>query len=93
MINRIRRAIAKFKNPTDKKGQYFKNLFVGFDQLGNTIRGGDPDETISSDTGKAVRDGNAGPARRLLAKVLNFFDPNHVQDAIEEDEGKDEIIP
>jgi len=32
--------------------RYFKNLLIALDQGGNTLIGGDPDETISSRFGK-----------------------------------------
>lgn len=36
--------------------KYLYNILISLDQLGNTILGGDPDETISSRLGKNYRD-------------------------------------
>lgn len=69
-----------------KRGAF--NVLVSLDQLGNTIAGGDPDETISSRAGK-----NNGKARwaTWLCKLLNFLDPGHCDKAIEPDEGKNQL--
>ena len=32
--------------------KYFLNILISLDQMGNTLLGGDPDETISSRLGK-----------------------------------------
>lgn len=64
------------------------NVLISIDQLANAILGGDPDETISSRIGKRVVTGRARGHEKLLARFLNWLDPNHVQDAIEYDEGK-----
>ena len=60
------------------------NVLVALDQLGNTIVGGDPDETISSRAGKLN-------GKRLwatnLCRFLNWLDPGHCTSAIEPDEG------
>lgn len=37
--------------------RYFLNILIGFDQTGNAILGGNPDETISSRVGKAAMQG------------------------------------
>lgn len=65
------------------------NILISIDQLGNTLAGGDPDETISSRSGKAKRDGKLWG--RLMCRFLNVFDPGHCEGAIESDEGKDEL--
>ncbi len=73
--------------------QYFLNVLIGVDQLGNALLGGDPDETISSRTGKHIRN---HPADRglyyWLGWILDKIDRNHCADSIEEDEGEDAII-
>ena len=79
-----------------KVGKYVMNVLISLDQLGNTIICGDPDETISSRVGKMKRkyEGHIPHSRffpHLLDKILEKVDKNHVIDAIEEDEGKDQI--
>jgi hypothetical protein len=71
--------------------KYIKNIFIGLDQFVNAILGGDPDETISSRIGKRIRSNKATPFERYIAHVLDNIDKNHCNDAIEEDEGDDEI--
>ena len=91
IIGAINSCVFRFKNPKTKFGKYMKNLFVAHDQLLGAYIGKDPDETISSDTGKAVVGGYAGIIRKSLSKVLDYIDPGHCQEAIEIDEGKDEL--
>ena len=72
--------------------RYFLNLLISIDQLGNTILGGWPDETISSRLGKLKRKhGGTIPWYHPLAGLIDWgldkIDPNHSIDAIEEDEG------
>ncbi len=68
--------------------KYLINMLISIDQFFNTLFGGDPDETISSRAGK--RNG-----RKIIPTVLCWFldklDPGHCKDAIEADEGKDEL--
>lgn len=77
--------------------KYFWNLLISFDQLVNTIFGGDPDETISSRMGKWARNkDNRHGLRKLVWVVANFvverFEKDHFAKSIEEDEGKDTTI-
>ena len=78
-------------------GKWFLNILISIDQFGNTITGGDPDETISSRLGK-MKINHAGkiPWYRPLSKIIDYaldkIDPNHSIDAIEEDEGKDAVL-
>ena len=65
---------------------YFWNILISLDQLANTVFAGDPDETISSRSGKYVRKGR-GWFPCQLCKLLNLFDKNHCIRSIEEDEG------
>ncbi|MBE0498583.1 MAG: hypothetical protein IBX43_05000 [Campylobacterales bacterium] len=67
--------------------RYFWNLLISLDQFVNTVFNGDPDETISSRVGKHVADGDKS-WRYALCKMLHFFDKNHCEKSIEEDEGK-----
>lgn len=78
-------------------GKYILNLLISIDQFGNTLAGGDPDETISSRLGKLkVRYGGKIPWKRPLAKVIDWglekIDPHHSIDAIEEDEGREALV-
>ena len=78
-------------------GKWLLNILISIDQLGNTILGGDPDETISSRLGKLkVKYSGTIPWRRPIAKIidwgLNKIDPHHSIDAIEEDEGENAIL-
>ena len=59
----------------------------------NALRGGDPDETISSTIGKVKLRHNGRipwthPIAKILDKVLDFVDPSHSVNSIEYDEGK-----
>jgi len=65
--------------------RFIWNLLISIDQLGNTLLGGDPDETISSRMGKRARKGD-----RLgicVCKVLDVFEKDHCEKSIERDEG------
>jgi hypothetical protein len=78
-------------------GKYLLNLLISIDQLGNTLCGGDPDETISSRLGKIKSAHNGSiPWYRPLSKIvswgLDVIDKNHCIDAIEHDEGNDSLI-
>ncbi len=78
-------------------GKYILNVLIGIDQLGNSLLGGDPDETISSRLGKLkIRHGGKISWYRPLSKIIDWgldkIDPNHSIDAIEDDEGKDAVI-
>jgi hypothetical protein len=63
---------------------YFFNILISLDQLGNTLLGGDPDETISSRCAK----NQDKWYWYSLGQVLEFIDPGHLEWAIEYDEGK-----
>lgn len=75
--------------------RYLLNVLVALDQLVSAIFFGDPDETISSRLGKAVR-GDYGrlqaafwwPVAKLVDLVFLPLDgPDHCRRMIEEDEG------
>ena len=77
--------------------KYVLNILISIDQLGNTLAGGDPDETISSRLGKLkLRYGGTIPWYRFYSKVIDWgldkIDPGHSINAIEYDEGKDAIL-
>ena len=67
--------------------RYLFNILIAIDQLGNALRGGDPDETISSVAAKNPDKAAWKPLRWFL----EFVDPGHLQRAIERDEGTDSI--
>lgn len=76
--------------------RYLLNVLVGLDQLASALALGDPDETISSRLGKAVR-GDYGRVQATLwfipmIAVDVVFWPldgwGHCRRRIEEDEGK-----
>lgn len=67
--------------------QYLWNVLISVDQLANTLCGGDPDETISSRTGKYVRRGR-GWFPCHLCKLLNVLQKEHCIRSIEEDRGE-----
>ena len=69
--------------------KYLWNILISFDQLANTILGGDPDETISSRAGKRQRKAKWA---YWLCRMLHFIDYEHCKDAIEEDEGKNSVV-
>lgn len=65
---------------------YFWNVLISFDQFCNTLLGGDPDETISSRSGKYARRGR-GWFPCQLCRLLNLLDKDHCIRSIEDDEG------
>ena len=71
--------------------RYFWNILISLDQFGNAVTGGDPDETISSRAGKAMRDGKVWGC--VLCKFLNLFENDHCAKSIEPDEGASATIP
>lgn len=62
---------------------YFLNLLIAIDQLGNTLLGGDPDETISSRAAKNQRKKHW----RILGYILEWLDPGHLRKSFKADEG------
>lgn len=66
------------------------NVLVSLDQLGNTLTGGDPDETISSRSAKANLAGKWWGI--CMCKFLDIFDSGHCQESIESDEGKNSVV-
>ena len=69
-------------------GRYVWNLLIAVDQLGNAILAGDPDETISS---RAAKRSHVWGWRQL-GRFLEWIDPGHLEDALEPDEGKNELL-
>ena len=66
---------------------YLVNVLVALDQLANALIGGDPDETISSRCAKHRTE----PGWRILAALLEWINPGHLDRAIEADEGSWEL--
>lgn len=56
------------------------NLLISLDQLGNSLLGGAPDETISSRSARANRDGRRWG--RLMCRFLGWFEKDHCEKAI-----------
>ncbi len=50
---------------------YLLNVIIGLDQLGNTLTGGNPDETISSRVGRAARQGKRRAV--FIEAVINLI--------------------
>jgi hypothetical protein len=73
-------------------GQYFCNVLISLDQLGNSVLWfGCPDETISSHLGrvKVANDGKIPwtcPADKLIEAGLNIIQKDHCVKSIEHDE-------
>jgi hypothetical protein len=63
--------------------RYFWNLAIAVDQLFNAVFAGDPDETMSSRVGRYAKDVWLA---RQVSRVLDYFFPNHVEDAREPDD-------
>ena len=59
--------------------QYFYNLLIALDCLGNAVIGGNPHQTISARLGRAqLRKSKYGA---WLAKILDWIDPKHCENA------------
>jgi len=56
------------------------NLLISLDQLGNSLLGGAPDETISSRSARANRDGKRWGRR--MCRFLGWFEKDHCEKAI-----------
>lgn len=70
--------------------RYIWNLLIALDQFGNALFAGDPDETISSRAGKAMREGKVWGC--VLCSALNWFERDHCAKSIEADEGADAAV-
>jgi len=64
---------------------YLFNLLISVDQLANTVAAGNPDETISSRMGKAIREGRCVGCY-ITCRILHMFDKEHCLKSIEDDE-------
>jgi hypothetical protein len=76
-----------------KLDRYIWNNLIAFDQVMNTIYGGDPDETISSRIGKvAVTRPDSCKFCVFVCYLLDKIDPDHCTKSVEKDRGKREVI-
>ena len=69
----------------------FGRLMLALDMQVNALRGGDPDETLSSWFAKAADDGLWWG--RLACWVLNLFQRCHCKKALDRQQGSDAIFP
>lgn len=84
-----------------KVSDYFFNIAISIDQLGNVVcqglfndlliskdgfKFGNPDETISSVLGRNYLTNTLKPLGRLLRWILDKIEPNHCVKSIERDE-------
>jgi hypothetical protein len=67
------------------------NLLVMLDEVGNTLTGGSPNETISSRAGKAQLAGQRWGC--VLCGLLDKIQKNHCQIAMSVYIGEDAVIP
>ena len=74
------------------KNNYAYNVALGLDQFFNAILLGDPDESISGRTGRAIASGKPKAFVPPLGKFLNWFflnvfgETDHVGNAVEAEE-------
>ena len=61
--------------------RYIWNVLVSLDQLGNSLLGGWPDETVSSRSARSFRIG--GRFGRFMCWWLNKLEPGHCEKAIQ----------
>jgi len=88
-----------FKELFRKTNKYFRLLAISIDQMGNVAmqdlfndifikrngyQFGNEDETISSVLGKNERLQSLSGLGKLIVRFLNFIDPNHALNSIEE---------
>jgi hypothetical protein len=64
-------------------GGFVVAVLIGFDQLGNTLLGGDPDMTISTRCGLEQQHGKPSLFCRAVCAGLEVVDKNHCADARE----------
>lgn len=85
--------MTKLKDAALAIWRYVFNLLIAIDQLGNTLIGGYPDETISSRAGKGALRGSV--FWTCVAAMIDFlflpFERDHCRKSIEHDEG-DKVI-
>lgn len=72
--------------------RYLKNLLIALDQLGNTLLGGWPDESISSHCWRIDREQGISWPRKLVDALL-FFDKDHCQESYESELERRQLPP
>lgn len=77
---------------------WFKNVMVTLDCLGNTLTGGDPDETISSRSAKAqaYEQGTSPPSYGWGCRMCSFlavFQQDHCAKALKRNKGSRAVVP
>lgn len=88
--------VGLYKYSTDD--WYVKNVLVTLDCFGNTLAGGDPDETISSRSAKAqaYEQSEAPPTWGWGCRMCSFlaiFQENHCAKALDRNKGHRAVIP
>lgn len=81
--------MTKLKDAALAIWRYVFNLLIAIDQLGNTLIGGYPDETISSRAGKGALRGSVfwTFAATFIDILFLPFERDHCRKSIEYDEG------
>lgn len=69
--------------------RYFFNVGVALSQLGNTLLGGMPDETLSSRMGRTPQ----CRVCRFICRLLDLIDPRHCADAIQSERNDSQKPP
>lgn len=83
----------------NKDDSYLRNLaIVALDLVGNTLTGGDPDETISSRSGKAqaYEQGLGTPRWGWGCRMCSFlavFQQDHCAKAVQRNKGNRAVVP
>jgi hypothetical protein len=70
--------------------QYLINFAILLDELGNTLTGGDPGETISSRAGKGLKEGKTWAC--VLCRFLDLFQKDHCLKSINPDDGTRAVV-
>lgn len=71
--------------------RFLMNLLVMFDEVGNTLTGGSPNETISSRAGKAQLAGQRWGC--VLCGILDKIQKDHCKIAMSVYIGEDAVVP
>lgn len=71
---------------------YLKNLLIALDQLVNTILGGWPDESLSSQCWRIEQKKGISWPRKLVDALL-FFDKDHCQESYESELERRQLPP
>ncbi len=70
--------------------RYLVNLALLLDEIGNTLTGGDPGETISSRAGKGQAEGKRWAC--TLCRFLDLFQKDHCLKSINPDDGSRAVV-